>query len=516
MHPRDERALAARALEILDEFEPWVDRLPVAELLRRLIARVDYRSILSVSRSRLWRNIDKLLADAQSSGLVRVRAFLEHVDTLRDVGAREGESVSEAEGAVRLMTIHKSKGLEFPVVVLADAARQRVSSSDLAYPLGGGWTVSPDRTSADPLAYRLARHIDAQQSEAENGRVLYVALTRAMEKLIISGHLTVKEDGSCKANGWLQELLDAGGVDLAACLAEPGTPHIFPLPGGSDWRVCLAGQDEIAHPAPPAVLPTWPYSDALSLVEPLSARPLSAPLVHIPQPAHAPVGEWSPSFSQVTGAMVHAALRRWRFEEDQPFEEDIRIAEDRRFEEERRSAEDERLGEDSYHEEEHPAAENRPLAGKRPFAGKRGPTDGPSLDALLRLQARQAGLIDGDDLEGAMRVAKILLARFRRHPLWAEIQAAGERHHGLPCHTGLQGSSGAEYIDLLYRTGPSWTLVDFHTAPLKTPSAQQAAFELRQAGLKAKQKVVEDKIGVKPRVLVCFLDVAHRVEVQEG
>ena len=142
--------------------------------------------------------------------------------------------------------------------------------------------------------------------------------------------------------------------------------------------------------------------------------------------------------------------------------------------------------------------------------------DGPSLDALLRLQARQAGLIDGDDLEGAMRVAKILLARFRRHPLWAEIQAAGERHHGLPCHTGLQGSSGAEYIDLLYRTGPSWTLVDFHTAPLKTPSAQQTAFELRQAGLKAKQKVVEDRIGVKPRVLVCFLDVAHRVEVQEG
>ena len=226
----DERALAARALEILDEFEPWVDRLPVAELLRRLIARVDYRSILSVSRSRLWRNIDKLLADAQSSGLVRVRAFLEHVDTLRDVGAREGESVSEAEGAVRLMTIHKSKGLEFPVVVLADAARQRVSSSDLAYPLGGGWTVSPDRTSADPLAYRLARHIDAQQSEAENGRVLYVALTRAMEKLIISGHLTVKEDGSCKANGWLQELLDAGGVDLApACSGRTrDAPHLPP------------------------------------------------------------------------------------------------------------------------------------------------------------------------------------------------------------------------------------------------------------------------------------------------
>ncbi len=108
-----------------------VDRVHVGELLSRIIDWCDYRAILSLPSEdeaggrtdlRLWRNLDKLLDEAIHSDLVSVREFLKRLDTLSDAGAREGEAVSDAQGTVSIMTIHKSKGLEFPVVVLGGTA----------------------------------------------------------------------------------------------------------------------------------------------------------------------------------------------------------------------------------------------------------------------------------------------------------------------------------------------------------------------------------------------------------
>jgi ATP-dependent helicase/nuclease subunit A len=161
--PEPDQGYARRALELLSRLQPWVDRLPVSELLKRLVDGVDYRAILASAQSaaaRLWRNLDKLMADAQVSRLVNVRAFLEYLDTLRDVGAREGEAPADAGGAVRLMTIHKAKGLEFPLVVLADAARQRRNTNEAAYLLPGtGLAFRLDRCQAVPCftAWQLSR-----------------------------------------------------------------------------------------------------------------------------------------------------------------------------------------------------------------------------------------------------------------------------------------------------------------------------------------------------------------------
>lgn len=118
-----DQACTRRAVSILNDLLPRVDREFVADLLKELVNAVDYRAVLAIegeggSSGRLWRNLDKLLADAQSSGLVSVRDFLEYLITLNDAGAREREAPADAQGAVRLMTIHKSKGLEFPVVSL--------------------------------------------------------------------------------------------------------------------------------------------------------------------------------------------------------------------------------------------------------------------------------------------------------------------------------------------------------------------------------------------------------------
>jgi hypothetical protein len=455
--PPADREPAVRALRLLNTFAPWVDRLPADELLRRLVASTDYRAILAGSRSRLWRNIDKLLRDARASGLVRVRAFLDWVDAIKDSGAREGEAVAEAVGAVRLMTIHKSKGLEFPVVVLADAAHRTNVRGSLAYLLDGGlqarcWTLAPDRVDGSPLVYRLAKYNDSLQSVSETGRLLYVAMTRAMEKVIFSGHVVVSGDGSCRPSGWLGEILDAGGADLTQCLAQRGIPLIHPISERAAMALCVARNNPAPAPitsSASGTLTGWPISEE---------APLAAPLIEPAGQGGETPGEWrappdaDARLALITGGMVHEALRRWPF-----------------------------------------ARENA------------------ALENLLRLHALQGGLREGPLLDDALRGARALIARFTRHPLFAEINAAAERCHALPVSSGR--GKGGEVIDLLFRAGERWTMVDFLAGAFHDAGAARAAFAARVPTLRARREILRQRIGQPPRTLACFLDVQGMVQV---
>jgi ATP-dependent exoDNAse (exonuclease V) beta subunit len=139
-----------------------------------------------------------------------VRNYLEMLETLNDAGAREGEASAEAQGSVQLMTIHKAKGLEFNVVVMAAAGRRTRSSSELAYlfeELGVAFKLDPP-----PMLYNLAKHLDKDQDEMETLRLLYVALTRAKHKLIISSHATPNKDGDLTFTAWAKQLVEAAGL----------------------------------------------------------------------------------------------------------------------------------------------------------------------------------------------------------------------------------------------------------------------------------------------------------------
>ena len=82
----------------------------------------DYRAaLIQAGQARAARNVSKLLADAHSSGLVRVGDFLEYIAGLRDTGAREGEARATVVGAVQIMSVHAAKGLEFPMLIIGDA-----------------------------------------------------------------------------------------------------------------------------------------------------------------------------------------------------------------------------------------------------------------------------------------------------------------------------------------------------------------------------------------------------------
>ncbi len=97
----------------------------------------------------------------------------------------------EASNAVSLMTIHASKGLEWPVVVVADLTRSRPNTSQSVYfdPELGVGLKWDDETgeSQKPVLYTVLEQMQKQREEAELVRVLYVALTRSRDRLLLTG-----------------------------------------------------------------------------------------------------------------------------------------------------------------------------------------------------------------------------------------------------------------------------------------------------------------------------------------
>lgn len=181
------------AREVLSELAASRGRTTVVELLRAALARTGYLATVSAlpdgERRRV--NVEKLLAAARLSGGRGLRAFSEYLELLLRVEAREGEAPLEAQGSLRLMTVHRSKGLEFPVVVLPDLGRSPPAARErwLAHRAYGLALRVRDPADEGRLstAFLLAQRAERRAERAERDRLLYVALTRAQDYLLLSG-----------------------------------------------------------------------------------------------------------------------------------------------------------------------------------------------------------------------------------------------------------------------------------------------------------------------------------------
>ncbi len=157
--------------------------------LRELLARTGYlsTSMLRVHGEQRVLNLRKAIQTARVFE-EKVLSFRHYARWMRDqdvLGAAEGESpaIDESEDAVRMITIHKAKGLQFPVVILVNLV-QAMRGADKFIPGGAGLpaiSVSGRRTSDYPAASLREERMDT----AETVRMLYVAATRAGDMLVV-------------------------------------------------------------------------------------------------------------------------------------------------------------------------------------------------------------------------------------------------------------------------------------------------------------------------------------------
>ena len=156
------------------------------------------------------KNLDALIdkaQDYQASTLHGIFRFVDYVEQVqkRTDGSDSPGILSENDDVVRIMTIHKSKGLEFPVVFLADTGHQfNLMESRESIILDKDLGISPEyidgerRIRRKTAVHQIAVQKNKLENLAEEMRLLYVAMTRAMERLIITGSVDKLEKAAAK------------------------------------------------------------------------------------------------------------------------------------------------------------------------------------------------------------------------------------------------------------------------------------------------------------------------------
>lgn len=182
---------------------------PIAETIHELLetTRAHAAFAFRTGGERVLANVYRLTDLARSfevgGAATSFRAFVEYLEAEYEVGDTSEAPVLEQEGGgVQLMTVHKAKGLEFPVVILADL------TAKLTAPQGADRYTDPDRDlcaqrllGCAPWELRDAREAETLAEQEEAVRLAYVAATRARDLLVVATIGEAEYDG-----GWLSPL----------------------------------------------------------------------------------------------------------------------------------------------------------------------------------------------------------------------------------------------------------------------------------------------------------------------
>ncbi|MBQ7360081.1 MAG: helicase-exonuclease AddAB subunit AddA [Lachnospiraceae bacterium] len=188
-------------LKMLGSYRHLATYMPIRQFLQTIFGQWDYMHYVGAmpAGSQRLANVQMLLEKAgkfQKSSYYGLYHFIRYVEQLQkyEVDYGEANTLDEAADVVRIMSIHKSKGLEFPVTFVSglakkfnkqDTAKAVITDMDLG--IGVKYVNVEQRTITDTLRKNAIAANMLAESIAEEIRVLYVALTRAKEKLILTG-----------------------------------------------------------------------------------------------------------------------------------------------------------------------------------------------------------------------------------------------------------------------------------------------------------------------------------------
>lgn len=191
----------ATLLDLIAQAKERSRALGLEKLIEWLLEQTDYLALVAAldgSAQRLA-NVEALLERARHYESLSTRGlsgYLSYIEGLRSSGEDMGEARLAGEGGncVRITTIHKSKGLEYPIVFLALCARQfnmlDLRKKVVLHRQGGIGTAYYDaqkRSAGETLLHHHIKHRLAGELRAEELRLLYVALTRAMQEIVVVG-----------------------------------------------------------------------------------------------------------------------------------------------------------------------------------------------------------------------------------------------------------------------------------------------------------------------------------------
>jgi ATP-dependent helicase/nuclease subunit A len=218
-HEGSEREAVLFARRALKRLRAQAGRIRAAELIVSALRETGYVATLMAlpHGERRAANVEKFIEQSRALSRMTLDEIVERTMDLKFREAREGEAAAEESGAVRLMTVHKSKGLEFPFVWIADATYKGASDRGRValHPEVGiaidirAEALDLEDESLRASSFEMIRQLEDREERAERKRLLYVAATRARDHLIISGSLS-----SARVSGdhWLGRVLAALGI----------------------------------------------------------------------------------------------------------------------------------------------------------------------------------------------------------------------------------------------------------------------------------------------------------------
>lgn len=264
---------------LLNRLRPCREEYRASEILARAVQSTHYGAILlglPEGRQR-WANARKLIDIArgfETQGAFGLGDFIRYVREISVEETRESEAQVELEksDSVKLLTVHKAKGLEFPVVVIADLGGDfgpgGGSDFNFSESRGLGFRVkSPGaRKWRESHAYAANKEEDRRKEAEESKRLFYVAATRAEEHLILSGVSKMKDPGEVPFRdlpAWMEWL-------RAAFRGAPVSEGVLDFEGQAVRLLIGPPAAAVARPKRPVPAEREPFGTVLAARQPLA------------------------------------------------------------------------------------------------------------------------------------------------------------------------------------------------------------------------------------------------------